>query len=134
MSGGMYTTSSAGYSASNSTYGRSVYSGSVNTHANNRCEQPTYRIGQNRIITSTFQQPRMARINDLTSLSLGGGNTYTEQDAFVPTKRRVGGGDHPSDPMLTPVGDVPWLLLAGMAFAYFLYRKISLHKPTKKRP
>lgn len=97
-------------------------------HANQRSETPTYRIGQNRIITSTLQQPRMAEISSLSSMEIGAANVlgafngYTEQEPLLNQQRRVGPGGHIPDPFLTPVGDIPCLPTLLFVAIYLLSR------------
>ena len=98
-------------SGANSPYQQTVTSAS-------QYGQPTYRIGQNRIITSTFQQPKLAEAPNFAIYKEGAQSPWDNTSEQTHTMRRVNGGGHMPDPYLTPVGDVPWGLV--ILFALFL--------------
>ena len=105
-------------------YNSSYTSGSYQELSAFHQKEGGYRIGQNRIISSAFEQPKLAEIVNLNTMEVGATNVYTEQSSGPnPHIRRVGGNDHQSDPFLkTPIGDalLPLLLLA---IGYVVWRK-----------
>ena len=105
----------------------------TNTRANSQYVSPSYRIGQNRIITSSFQPPRLAEVKQLSSYNPYEGTTCCEEESPFTTMRRVGGNDHLPDPYLnTPIGDTPWLLMMVLCAAWVAIRWFRKMKAQKK--
>lgn len=94
-------------------------------------EQATYRIGQNKIINSTLQQPKMAEIASLTTMEIGATSVYSESAPMYRPTRRVSGDDHMPDPSYSPVGDVPWILMMLLVAAYVI--RLKLHTKVQKK-
>lgn len=106
-------------------YNSSYTSGSYQAHSAFHQQEGSYRIGQNRIISSVFEQPKLAEVVNLNTMEIGAENVYSEQSGGPNAHiRRVGGNDHQSDPFLkTPIGDalLPLLLLA---IGYVVWRRV----------
>ena len=106
-------------------YNSSYTSGSYQAHSAFHQKEGGYRIGQNRIISSAFEQPKLAEIVNLNTMEIGADNVYSEQSGGAnPHIRRVGPGGHMPDPMHTPIGDalIPLVLLA---IGYAVWRKVK---------
>lgn len=106
-------------------YNSSYTSGSYQAHSTFQHKEGEYRIGQNRIISSCFEQPKLAEVVNLNTMEIGATNVYTEEIGGTNKNlRRVGKNDHMNDPFYTPIGDalLPLLLLV-VGYAVWFRRK-----------
>ena len=96
--------------------------GGVSSNANSRCDNNSYRIGQNCIISSGYEEPRMAEIASLNTMKIGATSVYEECYGPNITIKRAGEDDHQGDPMQDPIGS-PLLALLLFAVVYAFFRK-----------
>ena len=97
--------------------------GSVSSNAYTRSDNNSYRIGQNRIISSNYEQPHLAEIASLTTMEIGATSVYSECQGPNITIKRAGEDDDFPDPyMNTPIGS-PLLALLLFAVVYAFFRK-----------
>ena len=122
MSGGGYTSSAKGGMYSSS-FHSATYSHAANTHSEHSSEQNTYRIGQNRLITGCFKQPKMAEVVNLASMRVGETDAYSTTQTRPGNIRRVGGGDSQSEPIPQPLGNTPYFLFGLLLIGYAAFVK-----------
>ena len=105
-------------------YNSSYTSGSYQAHSAFHQKEGGYRIGQNRIISSAFEQPKLAEVVNLNTMEIGAENVYSEQSGGAnPHIRRVGKDDHMNDPFYTPIGEA-LIPLALLAIGYVVWRRV----------
>lgn len=98
--------------------------GSMSSNANSRCDNNSYRIGQNCIISSGYEEPRMAEIASLNTMKIGATSVYEECYGPNITIKHESGEGHPTDPMQDPIGSPLFaLLLFAVVYAFFRKRK-----------